>query len=101
MKTSELLKLAKTCLWTGKSGCGLNTSQYLCHAIEHANRYQPHKDKLRLLKVYRKIQRCLGGEGTVEIWLRARYPDVTTLQIQKVRHRWLDGLIKLYAAKGD
>jgi hypothetical protein len=125
MKTSELLTRAKKYLWDGKRA-ELQKTGYICHAINEAtrdfkdalgqrcalgsiSRDEYHKQYGAICTKYQHIREYisnqLAGKDSVCLWLhyKADIPayDLTHVNVQEYRHRWLDHLIAEFEQKGD
>ena len=106
MKTSNILKLAKTHLWDGVASYTNDKSFSVCGAISLAVANKPADDQIRAAHVRAKIARAIGENLYVSRWLQEEHkiPKVYLKQsklMQEYRHRWLDHLIATYAEAGD
>ena len=112
MKTSELLRLAKTYLWDGKDPATPLPS-CICFAIKEAacDASKSATDdeasdiyELRYV-LRRRIAAHLAPYSTLAMWLHETagvpYSALTDARVQAHRHAWLDMLIAEHEAKGD
>ena len=101
-KTSEVFRVAKLYLNRGNE----DKTDYICGAIGDAERA-----KLVTRKAADRARDTIGtrlrDNVTVTSWLKDRgfvpinQDPYNNKQVQKYRHRWLNALIKEFAAKGD
>ena len=117
MKASEVLRLAKTRMFTpeevldGVSSDPLRTTEYLCFAIEelYKNDEIPHEDMQRL-------RRSIGGRlfpfssyaahlFTVDTGFRAQYGAKQWRErekaIQRRKFQWIDDMVEEFETRGD
>lgn len=105
MKTSNILKLAKTRLWDGVESYEDGKSLSVCGAIFLAVNNLPTADKIRAAHVRIKIMQAIGENMYVSLWLREKHnvPKKYLKQpklMQEYRHRWLDHMIATYKEAG-
>ena len=101
-KTSEVFRAAKFYLNRGNE----DKTDYICGAIGDVERADlvtaRAADRARYV-----ISSRLNEEMSVTHWLKVRgfvpinKDPYNNVQVQKYRHRWLNALIKEFAAKGD
>lgn len=102
MKTSELLRKAKTQLWDGVNVYARydeDQHRYICAAVDSVGRPSLRKEKL-----LSEISDRLWPAPAMGLWLvNQGVPEqqLTSERIQAHRHVWVDMLIKEYEAKGD
>lgn len=105
MKTSNILKLAKTRLWDGIESYEAVKNHSVCGAISMAVSNLPTADKMRAARVRIKIMQAVGENLYVSRWLMnvhnvpKKYVTQSKL-MQEYRHRWLDHLIATYEEAG-
>ena len=105
MKTSNILKLAKTRLWDGVESYEDGKSLSVCGAIFLAVADKPTIDKVQAADVRIKIMQAIGENLFVSRWLQEKHnvPKKYLKQpklMQEYRHRWLDHLIATYEEAG-
>ena len=101
-KTSEVFRAAKHYLNRGNE----DKTDYICVAIEDVER----ANLVTSRAAYRAravVGIRLGDSVSVTCWLKDRgfvpmsESPLNNKQVQKYRHRWLNALIREFAAKGD
>jgi len=100
MKSSGILRKAKTRLWDGVADlkyCGYATT--ICRAIKTVS------DDFKAVALTRVITHRIFPQYTLNSWLEraAGIPEyqLTSPRVQAHRHSWLEMLIAEYEAKGD
>lgn len=98
MKTSELLKLAKTRL-SKVDGDGHYC--FVCNAIDNVRVDSKAADKIRT-RLTNRISRAIRPYVSVRDWLKYQHGiELYSREMQTYRHRWVDHLIAEYESKGD
>jgi len=105
MKTSEILRLAKTRLRLSEK-CHPDKSRCVCGAIWQATAKLTRQDAEKGRRVTQKISKALHPHSYISGWLiHKRKIDVSHIyegnNLQVYRHRWLDHLIDVYEKAGD
>lgn len=112
MKTSQVFKQAKLCLWDGdyNSYAQMDYSPYICHAIEDVAVHNAHQSYyMQYTRAKRIIQQRIAPHYDLENWVRANVRGSYKVlnkaggakQLQAYRQRWLDALIEEFESKGD
>lgn len=104
-KLSNVFKEAKKRLWDGHGGAWDNPllEEYICHAIEATQHYNPVRDKVKNIILYRLGKDRDGYARTVESYLHdvvgVPYSAVHSdnPRVQKYRKDWLTSLEKEFA----
>jgi hypothetical protein len=112
MKTSTVLKRAKTCLATSADDYMFTNRQaFICYAINNAMGIRNYKEGKRVqamiqarLRPYTALESWLQGNHNIE---RISYDPNSEkfneyrTQVQRTRHAWVDSMIAEFEAKGD
>lgn len=117
MKASEILRLAKTHMFTPEevvydvSSDPLRTTEYLCHAIEDLYKDDeiPYEDRQRLRRSISErlfpFSSYAAHLFTVDIDFRVQYGssrwEEREKAIQRRKFRWIDEMIEEFETRGD
>ena len=116
MKTSHILKLAKTYLAKNSNQVNLNFNiyeRYICYAVMEVQCKRLITEN-ECRAVHDVIRARLGNYVTLEEWLEDVHGIKQTMwwdsdsacriyedKIQKTRHAWINSMIEEFEAKGD
>jgi hypothetical protein len=111
MKTSTVLKRAKTCLTTSSDDCSIDKKTFICYAIDNATGIKHSSAGERVAAM---VQARLRPYTALESWLQGNHNierigngqgwkkfNAYRTKVQQTRHAWVDSMIAEFEAKGD
>lgn len=111
LKTSNIIRKAKTYLWNGAGDQGQHKEEYICFAVTSAIRNgvwgvnaSPEAEQ-RASEIRAMIESRLAPFISLESWLmkvgNVPRSALNSRRLQEHRRQWMDMLIAEFEAKGD